>query len=67
MKKLLGLFVALVYSGDFSTLIAQEVDPNCKKISYENRNQTDYGPLRVAVWSGVPSAIPKGLRSQSYV
>src|SRR5229473_6005194 len=31
---------------------AQEIQTACKDLSYENRNQTDYGPLRVTTVRG---------------
>jgi Carboxypeptidase regulatory-like domain len=38
----------------FWLLVAsQETGAACKNLSYENRNQTDYGPLRVAAVRGV--------------
>jgi hypothetical protein len=46
------------------TAVGQAAEDTCKEMTYENRNQIDYGPLKVAGirgtvqdWTGVP--IPK--------
>lgn len=51
MKILLGLFFT---AGVFwVTANGQQSNQHCKNMAYENRNQTDYGPLRLSVVRGV--------------
>jgi len=46
-------FVAIVFGlfGHFYPV--QEPSEACKNVAYENRNQTDYGPLRIVVVRGI--------------
>ena len=46
-----GLAICWLSFGLLST--AEETRDTCKNLSYENRNQTDYGPLHVAAVRGV--------------
>jgi hypothetical protein len=54
MVKLTKFFLLiLVFSGSAASLVGQETNPVCKNMTYENRNQIDYGPLRVGVIKGI--------------
>jgi len=50
MRSLLVSMIAMVVTGWPS--IAQEAGSPCADMAYENRNQTDYGPLKVASMRG---------------
>jgi hypothetical protein len=50
MRSLLVSMIAMVVTGWPS--IAQKAGSPCADMAYENRNQTDYGPLKVASMRG---------------
>jgi Carboxypeptidase regulatory-like domain len=59
-----ALGAAICCLGLALTAASQEKIPACKDLSYASRNQTDYGPLRVAAVRGIAKdsqgvAIPK--------
>ena len=51
MRRGRGLAICCLSFGLLSA--AEETGTACKSLSYENRNQTDYGPLHVAAVRGV--------------
>ena len=51
MRRGRGLAICCLLFGLLSA--AEETGAACKNLSYENRNQTDYGPLHVAAVRGV--------------
>ena len=50
MKPLLASVLAIFAIG--CPAVAQESKLPCKRMAYENRNQTDYGPLKMAIVRG---------------
>jgi hypothetical protein len=49
MRSVLVLLTVLVLA---HIAVAQEAGPACSAMTYENRNQTDYGPIKLATISG---------------
>ena len=50
MRLLLALLAVLVLA---HIAVAQEAGTSCPAMTYENRNQTDYGPIKLTTVSGV--------------
>jgi hypothetical protein len=60
----IGVLIAMCLLTFGLTAVSRETGTVCKDLSYENRNQTDYGPLRVSAVRGTAKdaqgvAVPK--------